>query len=71
MAVYYFFVIDSCLSVTNIVTNIASFLFLDAIEPFVGHQFSMTKTTIRCSSSFDLGPLMPKIDSPKFEQNRL
>ena len=50
------------LSVTNIDS---SFLFLDGIEPFLGHQFSMTKTAKRCSSIFDLGPLMPKIYNPK------
>jgi len=54
-----FFVVDSvclsiiCLSVTNIDS---SFLFLGGIEPFLGHQFSMAKTTKRCSSMFDLGP---------------
>jgi len=58
-----FFVVDSvCQSVTNIDS---SFLFLSGIEPFLGHQFSMTKTTKRCSSIFDLGPLTPKIYSPK------
>ena len=46
-----FFVVDSvclyiCLSVCLFVTNItSSFLFLDGIEPFLGHQFSMTKAT--------------------------
>jgi len=44
------------------------FLFLDGIEPFLGHQFSMTKTTKRCSSIFDLVPLTLKIYSPKFEK---
>jgi len=29
----------------------SSSLFLDGIEPFLGHQFSMTKTTKRCSSN--------------------
>jgi len=53
-----------CLYVCRFVTNIASFLFLDGIEPFLGHQFSMTKTTKHCSSIFDLGPLTPKIYSP-------
>jgi len=56
-----------CLYVCMFVTNItSSFLFLDGIEPFLGHQFSMTKTTKRFSSIFDLGPLTPKIYSPKF-----
>ena len=38
-----------------------------------GHhlQFSMTKTTKRCSSISDLRPLVPNIYSPKFAQNRL
>jgi len=48
------------------VTNITSFLFLDGIEPFLGHEFSVTKTTIRCSSIFSLGAhntqnLLPQI----------
>jgi len=51
------------LSVTNIAS---SFLFLDGIEPFLGHQFYMTKTTKLFSSIFDLGPLNPKVYSPKF-----
>ena len=38
---------------------------------FFGHQFSMWHSTKRCFSIFDLGPLMPKIYSPKFAQNRL
>ena len=34
-----------CPSVCLFVTNIASlFLFLDGIEPYLGHQFSMTKS---------------------------
>jgi len=58
-----------CLSVTTIAS---SFLFLNGIETFLGHQFSMTKkTTTCCFSSFDLGPHTPKICSPKFTQNRL
>jgi len=40
-------------------------MFLDGIEPFFAHQFSMTKTTKRCSSIFDLGTLTPNIYSPK------
>jgi len=46
-------------------------LFIDEIEPFFGRHFSMCPCTKRCSSSFDLGPLTPKIYSPKFAQNRL
>ena len=34
----------------------SSSLFLDGIAPFLGHQFSMTKATKRCSSNFDLLP---------------
>jgi len=34
----------------------SSSLFLDGIEPFPGHQFSMTKATKRCCSNFDLLP---------------
>ena len=61
--------IDSvCLSV--MLLQIASF-FLDGIEPFFGRHFSVCPSTKRCSSIFDLGPLMPKIYSPKFAQNRL
>jgi len=51
------------LSVTNIDSSF--FLFLDGIEPFLGHQFCMTKTTKRCCSSFDLGLLTSKIYSPE------
>ena len=38
-----------------------------------GRHFSMWHSTKRCSSIFDLGPLTPKIDSPKFAlaQNRI
>ena len=54
-----------CLSVTLL--NIASsFLFLDGIEPFFGRQFSICPSSI-----LDLGPLKPKIYSPKKAQNRL
>ena len=49
-----------CVSVTNIAS---SFLFLGGIEPFLGHPFSMTKTTKLFSSMFDLGTqsLLPRI----------
>jgi len=54
------------MSVFLFVTNVdSSFLFLDEIQPFLDHQFSLTKTTKRCSLIFDLGPLTPKIYSPK------
>jgi len=46
--------------------QIASFLFLGEIEPYLGRQFFMTPSTKRCSLIFDLGPLAPKIYSPKF-----
>jgi len=56
LGVYYFFVVDSvCLFVTLLQIDSSS-LFLDGIEPFRGHQFSMTKATKRCSSNFDLLP---------------
>ena len=44
----------------------SSFLFLDGIEPFFSRQFSMWHSAKRCSLIFDLVPLTPKIDSPKF-----
>jgi len=47
------------MSVTLLLHIASSFLFLDGIEPFFARQFSM-------SSIFDLGPLTPKIYSPKF-----
>ena len=68
LGVYYFLslTLSVCPSVCLFVTNIASsFLFLDGIEPFFGHQFFMTKTTKLFSSIFDLGPLTLKIYSPK------
>jgi len=51
----------------------ASFLFLDGIEPFFGREFYMWHSTKVFSSILDLGPLTPKIYSPKFKfsQNRL
>ena len=55
-----FFVVDSvCLYVCNALSILqidSSSLFLDGIEPLLGHQFSMTKATKRCSSNFDLLP---------------
>ena len=48
--------------------QIASFLFLDGIVPFFCRQFSMTPSTKRFSSIFDLGPLTPKIYSPFFHK---
>jgi len=52
LGVYFFLslTLSVCPSVCLSVTNIASsFPFLDGIQPFLGHQFSMTKTTKRCS----------------------
>jgi len=55
--------LSMCLSLTPL--QIASFLFLDGIEPFSNCQFSMRHSTKLYSSIFDLGPLTPKIYSPK------
>ena len=44
-----------CLSVTILQIDSSS-LFLDGIDPFPGHQFSMRKATKRCSWNFDLLP---------------
>ena len=67
LGVYYFFqfFLSLTLSVCLSQTLNLLFLFLDKIELFLGRQFSMTPSTKRCSSIFDLGPLMPKIYSPK------
>jgi len=60
LGVYYFLSLTLsvcmyvCMSVTLL--QIDSSLFLDGIEPFLGHQFSITKTKKRCSSNFDLLP---------------
>jgi len=64
LGVYYLLslTLSVCMSVCLSQTLILLFCF---VSPFFGHQFSMTKTTKRCSSIFDLGPLMPKIYSPK------
>ena len=58
---------DVCLSVTK-TSNCFSFLFLNGIEPLFGRQFSMTPSTKRCSSTFDLGPLTPKIYSQNWHK---
>jgi len=52
-------------SVTLLLQIASSFLFLDGIEPFFARQFYMFYKTF--SSIFDLGPLTPKIYSPKFK----
>jgi len=54
------------LSVTDKLQIDSSFLFLDGIEPFFDRKFSMTPSTKRCSSIFDLDPITPKIYSPEF-----
>ena len=78
LGVLSFFVVDSVcmyvrLSVTLFLQIDSSFLFLGGIKPFFGRHLSMWHSTKRCSSVFALGPLMPKIYSPKFAiaQNRL
>jgi len=67
LEVYYFFCRWLCLSGhLSVCLSVCHkhcfffFLFLDGIEPFLGHQFSMTKTTKLFSSIFDLGPQRPK-----------
>ena len=44
-----------CLFVTLFQIDSSS-LFLDGIQPFLGHQFSMRKATKRCFWNFDLLP---------------
>ena len=44
----------------------SSSLFLNGIEPFLASQFFVWHSTEYCSSIFDLGPVTPKIYSPKF-----
>ena len=67
LGVYYFLSLtlsvrlSVCLSQT-----LSSFLVSRWNRAVFGHQFSMTKTTNLFSSIFDLGPLTPKIYSPKF-----
>ena len=64
--------IDSaCLSVCHklqIAIIASSFLFLDGIEPFFGRQFPMTRSAKLVSLIFDLGPIKPKIYSPKLHK---
>jgi len=54
------------MSVCHGVPSNCFFWFLNGIEPFFGHQFSMMHSTKPLSSIFDLGPLNRKIYSPKF-----
>ena len=68
LGVYYFLslTLSVCLSVCfMMLLQIDSFSFFDGIEPFFGRHVSEWHSTKRCSLIFDLGPLMPKIDSPK------
>ena len=58
-----FFVVDSvcmyvCMSslFVTLFQIDSSSLFLDGIQPFLGHHFSMAKATKRCSSNFGLLP---------------
>jgi len=53
-----------CLSVTK--TSSCCFFVSRWNRAIFGRQFSMTPSTERCSSIFDLGPLTHKIYSPKF-----
>jgi len=46
----------------------SSFLFLGGIKPVFGCHFSMCPSTKPFSSIFDLGPLTPKIYSPKLHK---
>jgi len=65
LGVYYFLslTLSVCMSCHAAPSNR---LFLDGIEPFFGRHFSMWHSTKRYSFIFDLGPLTPKIYSPKF-----
>ena len=58
LAAYYFLLstLSVCPSVCLSQTLLLLFFFLDAIKPFLGHQFSITKTTKHCSLIFDLRP---------------
>jgi len=78
LGVYYFLslTLSVCMSGSPSVTlllQIASFLFLDAIEPFSGPSVLRVALYKIFSSISDLGPLTPKIYSPKFAlaQNQL
>ena len=74
LGVYYFLSLtlsvrmSVCMSVTLLQIDSSS-LFLDGIEPFLAHHFCVWHSTKLCSSIFDLGPLTPKIYSPKFWHN--
>ena len=56
LGVYYFLSLTLSVTLLQIDSSSFSSLFLDGIEPFLGHQFSMTKAKERCSSNFDLLP---------------
>ena len=62
--------LSRCVSVTNF-KLLLLFLFIDGIEPFLAVSSPWAPLQNYFSSIFDLGPLTPKIDSPKFAQNRL
>jgi len=71
LGVYYFFVVDSvCLYVCMYVCHAPSHRFFFFVSRWnraiFGSRFSMWRSTKRCSSIFDLGPITPKIYSPKF-----
>jgi len=63
LSVYASVGLSVCLSV--ILQIDSSFFILDGIKPFFGHHLSMWHSTKRCSSIFDLGPLMLKMYFPK------
>jgi len=64
LGVYYFLSLPLSVCMYVCLSQTLLLLLCFGIEPFLGHQFSMTKTTKRCSSIFDLGLLTPKIYSP-------
>jgi len=67
LGVYYFLSLTLvCLYVCHAPSNQFFFCFSMESSHFFGHQFSMWHSTKRCSSIFALGPLTPKIYSPKF-----
>ena len=66
MSTIYFVCLSGCLSVCHTPSN-RFFFFVSRWNPAIfGHHFSVWHSTERCSSIFDLGPLTPKLYSPKF-----
>jgi len=59
-----------CLSVCHTPSNCFFFFCFSWNRAIFGRQFSMWHSTKLFSMIFDLGPLTPKIYSPKFAQNR-